>query len=89
MDSDHGEQAWVDVNAARVSDVLGSPDVQQALYRLLGGEPDPERRKEALAREVARLRLQWRPGSSAASPSRTPAQQSPALIENPEPDHPA
>ena len=56
MDSDHGEQAWVDANAARVSDVLGSPDVQQALYRLLGGEPDPERRKEALAREVARLR---------------------------------
>jgi hypothetical protein len=89
MDTDHGEQAWVDANAARVSDVLGSPDVQEALYRLLGGEPDPERRREALARDVARLRLQWRPGSSAASPSHTPAQQSPAPTENPEPDHPA
>jgi hypothetical protein len=89
MDSDHGEQAWVDANAARVGDVLGSLDVQQALYRLLGGEPDPERRREALARDVARLRLQWRPGSSAASPSHTPAQQSPGPAESPEPDHPA
>jgi glycine/D-amino acid oxidase-like deaminating enzyme len=63
MDSDHGEQAWVDVNAARVSDALNSPEVRAALYRLLGGEVDPERRREALAREVARLRLRWRPGS--------------------------
>jgi hypothetical protein len=30
---------------------------------LLGGVPDPEREQEALAREVARLRLKWRPGS--------------------------
>ena len=72
-----------------VGGALHSPEVQEALYRLLGGEPDPERRKEALAREVARLRLQWRPGSSAASPSHTPAQQSPAPTESPEPDHPA
>jgi hypothetical protein len=63
MDSDHGEQAWVNANAARVSVALNSPEVQEALYRLLGGEPDPERRREALAREVARLRLQWRPSS--------------------------
>jgi hypothetical protein len=89
MDSDHGEQAWVDANAARVSGALNSPEVQEALYRLLGGEPDPQRRREDLAREVARLRLQWRPGSSAASPSRTPAQQSPGPAEYPEPDRPA
>jgi hypothetical protein len=63
MDSDHRAQAWVDANAARVSEALTSPEVQEALYRLLGGKPDPERQREALAREVARLRLQWRPGS--------------------------
>jgi hypothetical protein len=89
MDSDHGEQAWVHANAAGVSGALNSPEVQEALYRLLGGEPDPKRGKEALAREVARLRLQWRPGSSGASPSHTPAQQSPGPAENREPDHPA
>jgi hypothetical protein len=63
MDTDHGEQAWVDANAQRINEALSSPEVQEALYRLLGGEPDPERRREILAREVARLRLQWRPGS--------------------------
>ena len=63
MDSDHGEGAWIAANAARVSEALNSPEAQEALYRLLGGEPDPERQREALAREVARLRLQWRPGS--------------------------
>jgi hypothetical protein len=89
MDSDHGEQAWVDANAKRVSDALNSPEVQAALYRVLGGEPDPARQREALARELARLRLQWRPGSTAASPSHTRAQQSPGPAENPEPDHPA
>jgi hypothetical protein len=63
MDSDHGEQAWIDANAVRVSEALNSPEAQEELYRLLGGEPDPERQREALAREVARLRLKWRPGS--------------------------
>jgi hypothetical protein len=89
MDSDHGEQAWVDANAARVSDALNSPEVRAALYRLLGGEPDPERRREALAREVARLRLQWRPGASAASPSHTQARESSGPTENPGQDRPA
>jgi hypothetical protein len=63
VDSDHGEQAWIDANASRVREALNSPEAQAALYRLLGGEPDPEREQEALAREVAKLRLKWRPGS--------------------------
>jgi hypothetical protein len=63
MDSERSEQAWVEANAQRINDALGRPVVQEELFRLLGGEPDPDAVREALAREVARLRLKWRPGS--------------------------
>ena len=63
MDSERIEQDWVEANAQRVNDALSRSEVQDGLYRLLGGEPDPEAAREALAREVARLRLKWRPGS--------------------------
>jgi hypothetical protein len=62
MDSEHSEHDWVEANAQRVNDALSRPEVQDELYRLLGGEPDPDTAQEALAREVARLRLTWRPG---------------------------
>jgi hypothetical protein len=62
MDSERSEQDWVEANAQWVNDALNQPEVQDELYRLLGGEPDPEAAREALAREVARLRLKWRPG---------------------------
>ena len=63
MDSERSEQDWVKANAQQVNDALSRPEVQDELYRLLGGEPDPDTAREALAREVARLRLKWRPGS--------------------------
>jgi hypothetical protein len=63
VDSDHGEQAWIDANAARVSEALNSPEAQEALYRLLGGEPDRSGRGKPWPARVARLRLKWRPGS--------------------------
>lgn len=63
MDTDYGEQDWVEVNARRAGEALSRPEIQAELYRLLGGEPNPERQREALAREVARLRLRWRPNS--------------------------
>jgi hypothetical protein len=63
MDSERGEQGWVETNAQRVNDALSRPEIQDELYRLLGGEPDADTAREALAREVARLRLKWRPGS--------------------------
>jgi hypothetical protein len=63
MDTDHGEQDWVEANAQQVNEALSRSEVQAELYRLLGGEPDPEQQREALAREVARLRLKWRPDS--------------------------
>jgi hypothetical protein len=34
---------------------------EDELYRLLGGERDREREREALAAEVAQLRLTWKP----------------------------
>lgn len=54
MDSERSEQDWVEANAQRVNDALSRSEVQDGLYRLLGGEPDPEAAREALAREVAR-----------------------------------
>jgi len=63
MDSERSEQDWVEANAQRISDALSRPEVKDELYRLLGGEPDADTAREALAREVARLRLKWRPGS--------------------------
>ena len=63
MDSERSEHNWIEANAQRISDALSRPVVQEELFRLLGGEPDPDAVREALAREVARLRLKWRPGS--------------------------
>ena len=62
MDTAHGEQDWVETNAQRAGEALSRPEVQAELYRLLGGEPDPEAVRQTLVREVARLRLNWRPG---------------------------
>jgi hypothetical protein len=62
MDSELSKHDWIETNAQRVSDALSRPEVLDELYRLLGGEPDPEAVREALAHEVARLRLEWRPG---------------------------
>jgi hypothetical protein len=50
MDTDHGEQDWVEANAQQVNEALSRSEVQAELYRLLGGEPDPEQQREALAR---------------------------------------
>jgi len=60
------DQEWLATNLPAVQRALES--AQDELYALLGGEPDPELAQEALAREVAKLRLEWRPGSSGASP---------------------
>jgi hypothetical protein len=46
-------------NAHAVSEALRA--AEDELYALLGGERDPERQREALAAEVARLRLTWKP----------------------------
>ena len=58
MDQDE----WVRDNAVRVVAALSRPDVALELYKLLGGQADPERQRETLALEVRRLRLTWRPG---------------------------
>lgn len=63
MDSERSKQDWVEANAQRINDALSRSVVQEELFRLLGGEPDPDAVREGLAREVARLRLKWRPGS--------------------------
>jgi hypothetical protein len=54
------DSEWLATNVPAVQRALES--AQDELYALLGGEPNPEREQEALAREVARLRLKWRPG---------------------------
>lgn len=58
MDSELSKHDWIETNAQRVSDALSRPEVLDELYRLLGGEPDAEAVREALAHEVARLRLE-------------------------------
>jgi hypothetical protein len=63
MDSERSEQDWVEANAQRINDALSRPVVREELFRLLGDDPNPDAVREALAREVARLRLKWRPGS--------------------------
>jgi hypothetical protein len=54
-------EEWVAANRDQVAEALQA--AQDELYALLGGKPDPEREREALAQEVARLHLKWRPGS--------------------------
>ena len=46
-------------NARAVSEALSV--AEDELYGLLGGERDGDREREALAAEVARLRLTWKP----------------------------
>ena len=46
-------------NAHAVSEALRA--AEDELYSLLGGERNRDREREALAAEVARLRLTWKP----------------------------
>jgi hypothetical protein len=52
-------EAWIVANAHAVSEALRAAEGE--LYGLLGGERDRDREREALAAEVARLRLTWKP----------------------------
>jgi hypothetical protein len=52
-------EAWIVANARAVSEALRVAESE--LYLLLGGERDHNRAREALAAEVARLRLTWKP----------------------------
>jgi len=54
-------QEWIAENAPKAEQALSKPEVQEELYALLGGEPDPDSEREQLIREVSRLRLRWRP----------------------------
>jgi hypothetical protein len=56
-----GEQEWIEANAERAAEALARPEATEEVYRALGGQPDPEREREALAAELARLRLTWKP----------------------------
>jgi hypothetical protein len=58
MDSEQ----WIAENARQAEAALAQPEVQEELYGLLGGEPDPNSEREQLMREVSQLRLRWRPG---------------------------
>jgi hypothetical protein len=55
----HGErpavERWVEGNQEAVAKALGA--ARDDLSALLGGQPDPERQREALAAEVAQMRL--------------------------------
>jgi hypothetical protein len=51
--------AWIVANARAVSEALRA--AEDELYLLLGGERDRGRELEALAAELARLRLTWKP----------------------------
>jgi hypothetical protein len=58
-------ERWVEANheaAARALSAAARP-----LHALLGGEADPQRERETLAAEVARMRLSWRPSSTDAT----------------------
>jgi hypothetical protein len=52
-------EAWIVANADAVSGALRA--AEDELYGLLGGERDRDREREALAAELARLRLTWKP----------------------------
>jgi hypothetical protein len=51
-------EAWIVANAHAVSEALRA--AEDELCSLLGGERDRDREREALAAELARLRLTWR-----------------------------
>jgi hypothetical protein len=46
-------------NAGALSEALRA--AEDELYSLLGGERDRDREREALAAELAQLRLSWKP----------------------------
>ena len=52
-------EAWIVANTRAVSEALRA--AEDELYSLLGGERDRGREREALAAELARLRLTWKP----------------------------
>jgi hypothetical protein len=52
-------EAWIVANAHAASEALLA--AEDELYCLLGGERDRDREREALAAELARLRLTWKP----------------------------
>jgi hypothetical protein len=52
-------EARIMANARAVSEALKA--AEDELYGLLDGERDRDREREALAAEVARLRLTWKP----------------------------
>jgi hypothetical protein len=54
-------EAWIVANSRAVSEALRA--AEDELYGLLGGDRDRDRKREALAAEVARLRLTWRPST--------------------------
>jgi len=54
------EEDWIEADAERVAEALARPETQRELYELLGGQPDPGREREKLARELSRMRLEWR-----------------------------
>jgi hypothetical protein len=49
------EEEWIRANAEQAAKALLR--ARGELYALLGGQPDPKRKREVLEAEVARLRL--------------------------------
>jgi hypothetical protein len=54
-------EEWVAANLEAVARALARPEAASRIYEVLGGRIDPERRRAALERELARLRLSWKP----------------------------
>lgn len=52
-------EAWIVANAGALSEALRA--AEDELHGLLGGERDRERERQALAAELARPRLTWKP----------------------------
>jgi hypothetical protein len=52
-------EAWIVANAHAVSEALRA--AEDELYGLLGGERDRDREREALAAELGRPWLTWKP----------------------------
>jgi hypothetical protein len=46
---------WIKANAPKVREALKQPEVAQALYALLGGEPDPSEQHKRLEKRLERL----------------------------------
>lgn len=52
-------EAWIVANAGALSEALRA--AEDELHGLPGGERDRDREREALAAELARPRLTWKP----------------------------